>query len=162
VRKAENASGKTHTFCSTTHQWVHHSHRPRRAAARRSKANTVTPRAQSRREDCSVAAAAATVLLLLLLLLLPLHLSSTSRCPATPQLRMQSTVSPPKPGACYLSACIDPLRRFRRSTGTLGSCLDGGGGEKPTVPTAPVSRLGVPGARGGEGRRGEGCSALAK
>jgi hypothetical protein len=48
-----------------------------RAAARRSKANTVTPRAQSRREDCSVAAAVATVLLLLLLLLLlPLHLSS--------------------------------------------------------------------------------------
>jgi hypothetical protein len=117
---------------------VHHSHRPRRAAARRSKANA------ARRAGVKTA--------VLHLLPQPLHLSSTRRVAvesssATPHAEHRKSV---QAGGLSLVSLHNPLRRVRRSTGTLGSCQEGG--PKTTLPTVPVSRLGVPGARGGEGR----------
>jgi hypothetical protein len=152
VQKAENASGKTHKFSSTTHQWAHHSHRPRRAAARRSKANTVTPRAQSRREDCSVAAAAATVLLLLLL---PLHLSRrvVVHNSATPHAQHRKSAQAGG-GLSLVSLHRPPAASpaFHRDTGIM--LLDGG---PRNLPYPPILSAGLA-SRG----RGEGCSALAK
>jgi hypothetical protein len=123
-----------------------------RAAARRSKANTVTPRAQSRREDCSVADAAATVLLLL-----PLHLSSVeslSRNSPTPHAEHRKSA---QAGGLLLVSLHRPpaaIPAFHRDTGILS----GWGARNHRTHSAcqqawrPGSVGGRGEARGGEGR----------
>jgi len=155
VRKAENASGKTQPVV----QWALGCITVTAQDVRLRGARRPIQRAQSRREDCSAAAAPA------------------AGCTCRRVVRNSactSTVSPLKPGLVHLSACINPLRRVRRSTGTLlyvqywDHVWMGGGRESYRTHRARQQawrpggegRLGE--ARGGEGRREEGCSALAK
>jgi hypothetical protein len=93
----------------------------------------------SRREDCSAAPAAAAAALVVE--------SPSSR---RPQLRMQSTVSPPKPGPCHLSACITPCGVSGVPQGHCDHVRKGG--RKPPYPPCPSAGLasrGRGGARGG-------------